>query len=89
MSGVSEVILATATLVAAVTAAIISLRNAFKITSVHKQINSRQDEWVKAAVEAGVAAAGNLERERIRSAVETGVAAALVAERQRVKDAGG
>ena len=66
MSGVAEVILAVATLVAAVGAAVGSLRNAKKIDTVHQQINGRQEEWVKAAVAAGVAAAIAIERERVR-----------------------
>ena len=66
MSGVAEIILALATLVAAVTAAIISLRNAFTIKAVKEQINSRQDQWVQAAVAAAVAAALALERQRVQ-----------------------
>ena len=88
MSGVAEIILATATLVAAIAAAIISLRNAFKLESVQKKINGNQDTLVKTSVAAGVAAAGALEHQRIRDAVAAGVAAALVTERQRVRDKG-
>ena len=39
-----------------------------KVHRLHHQINSRQDEWVKTAVAAGVSAALAIERERANAA---------------------
>ena len=40
-----------------------------KLHRLHRQINSRQDEWVKTAVAAAVAAALAIERERTNAAI--------------------
>ena len=56
-------------IIVAVPPTLMAIVNYFKTDSMHKQINSRQDEWVKTAVAAAVAAALTIERERLNAAV--------------------
>ena len=56
-------------IIVAVPPTLMAIANYFKTDSLHRQVNSRQDEWVKTAVATAVAAALTIERERLNAAV--------------------